>query len=81
MSNNGSVPGFAGGFIIGVAIGLVAALLLTPKSGKEIRELIRGKAADIPETIREHTADRKKVYRETWKTHKGQHKLDDSYFD
>ena len=81
MANNNSGPGLISGFVIGAAIGLVAAILLTPKSGKEIRELLRGKAADIPETIKEHTADRKKVYRETWKVHKGQHKLDEAYFD
>lgn len=72
---------FAIGIIIGAVVGFATALLVTPLSGKEIREVLKDKAADIPETIKQHTANREKVYRKTWKAHKGQHKLNESYFD
>ena len=81
MAGNDPVPGIAIGFIVGAAIGLAAALLLAPKSGKQIRELLKDKATDIPETIRGRTADREKVYKKTWETRKGQPKLGGSYFE
>jgi len=81
MNSDDSGTKFAIGFIIGAAVGLATALLVTPMSGKKIREVLKDKAADIPETIKQHTANREKVYRKTWKARKGQHKLDESYFD
>ena len=81
MSDSNSGLSFVAGVIIGAVAGLAAAILLTPMSGKEIRGILKDKAAYIPETIKEHTADREKVYRKTWETHKGQHKIDETYFD
>lgn len=81
MSNEDSTPGFAIGFVLGATIGLVAALLLAPRSGKETRDMLKDKASDVPETIREHTADREKIYKETWEKRKGQPKVSESYFE
>jgi gas vesicle protein len=81
MADKDSVPGIAIGFIVGAAVGLAAALLLAPKSGKETRELLKDRTTDIPETIREHTANREKVYKQTWHKRKGQSKLSGSYFE
>ena len=81
MASKDSAPGFAIGFIVGAAIGLATAFLFAPKSGKEIRELLKDKATDIPGTIKERTADREKVYKQTWEKRKGQSKLSGSYFE
>jgi len=81
MGDKDSAPGFAIGFTLGAAIGLAVALLLAPRPGKETRELLKGKAADIPETVREHTADRQKVYAETWKKRRGRPKVSNAYYE
>ena len=44
--------GLVGGIIVGVVIGVTAGLLLSPKSGRENREYIRGKVGHIIERIR-----------------------------
>ena len=60
---------------------MALALLFAPKSGKETTELIKNKLSDIPETVKESTADRKKVYAETWKSRKGRPKVSPTYFE
>ncbi len=81
MGDKGSVSGFAIGFTLGTAVGLAVALLLAPRPGKETRELLKDKAASIPETVREHTADREKVYTETWRQRRGQPKVGNAYYE
>ena len=81
MSNNDSGSRFAIGFTLGIAIGVALGFLFTPKSGKETRDLLKDKAADVSETARELTADRRKVYTETWKKRKGQPKVSNTYFE
>lgn len=81
MGTDKSTVGLTIGFVLGAAIGLALALLLTPKSGKQTRELIKGQVAEIPSTIQEQAADRKKVYKETWESRKGQPKISPSYFE
>ncbi|MBM3120366.1 MAG: YtxH domain-containing protein [Chloroflexi bacterium] len=81
MSNRDSGSGFAIGFTLGIAIGLALGFLFTPRSGKETRELLKDKAADVSETAKELTADRKKVYTKTWKKRRGQPKVSESYFE
>lgn len=81
MGNTDSVPGFGIGFALGAVIGLAVAFLLAPRPGKQTRELLKDKAADIPETVRQITADREKVYTETWRKRKGQPKVGDAYFE
>jgi gas vesicle protein len=50
-----------GSLLIGVAIGAVVggvtALLLAPKSGKETQEMIRGKAVETQEMLKERYSD------------------------
>ncbi len=81
MSNRDSGSGFAIGLTVGIAIGLVLGLLFTPRSGKETRELVKDKASDVSETAKDLTADRRKVYTETWKKRRGQPKVSGSYFE
>lgn len=81
MSTRNSTTGLVIGFILGTSVGLALALLLTPKSGKQTREIVRDKATEIPTTIREQTADRKKVYKETWETRKDQPLISQEYFE
>jgi gas vesicle protein len=81
MSNSDSGSKFAIGFTVGLALGVALGFLFTPRSGKETRELLKDKAADVSETARDLTADRRKVYTETWKKRRGQPKVSDTYFE
>jgi gas vesicle protein len=58
-----------GAFIMGLGIGLlggaIISLLLAPRSGKETRDMLADKISDIGGTVKEYTADREKVYKET----------------
>lgn len=81
MSDKNSGPGFGIGFILGIAVGAAIGLLLTPRSGKETRDLLKGKAADVSATVKDLTANRRKVYTETWKKGRGQPKVKPTYFE
>ena len=58
-------------FMIGLSIGLLggfaAAFLLTPKSGRESRELIADRISDVGDRVKEYTASRERIYKDTWK--------------
>ena len=69
---------FAIGFILGMATGLVVALLVAPMSGGDARETLKEKTADVRGKVRdiaddvggkvkEVAGDRKKIYKKTWK--------------
>jgi len=66
-------------FVAGIAAGLIAgaviALVLAPKSGSESRYIIKEKAADIGDRIKEATGDRKQIYTDNWKQQKGRFKI------
>jgi gas vesicle protein len=81
MSNSDSGSRFGIGLILGLAIGVALGFLFTPRSGKETRDLLKDKASDVSETARELTANRRKVYTETWEKRKGQPKISDTYFE
>jgi gas vesicle protein len=81
MSDKNSGPGFGIGLILGIAAGAALGFLFAPRSGKETREMVKGKAADVSETVKDLTADRRKVYTETWKKRRGQPKVSESYFE
>jgi len=81
MSDKNSEPGFGIGLILGIAAGAALGFLFAPRSGKETREMVKGKAADVSETVKDLTADRQKVYTETWKKRRGQPKVSESYFE
>lgn len=81
MNSKDSGPAFGIGLILGLAVGAALGFLFAPQSGKEIRELVKDKADDVTETVRGLTADRQKVYRETWKKRRGQPKISETYFE
>jgi gas vesicle protein len=81
MSDKNSGPGFGIGLILGIAAGAALGFLFAPRSGKETREMVKGKAADVSATVKDLTADRQKVYTETWKKRRGQPKVSESYFE
>jgi gas vesicle protein len=81
MSDKNSGPGFGIGLIFGLAVGAALGFLFAPRAGKETREMVKDKAADVSETVKDLTADRQKVYTETWKKRRGQPKVSESYFE
>lgn len=81
MNGRSSAFGFTIGLILGVTAGAIISLLLAPRSGEETRELVKEKASDISETVRELTTDREKVYKETWRSRKGQPMVSQAYFE
>jgi gas vesicle protein len=81
MSDKNSGPGFGIGLILGIAVGAAIGFLFAPRSGKETRELVKGKAAEVSASVKDLTADRQKVYTESWKTRKGQPKVKPTYFE
>jgi gas vesicle protein len=81
MSNSNSGARFGIGLILGLAVGAALGFLFAPQTGKETRELVKDKAADVSETVKDLTADRRKVYTETWKKRRGQPKVNESYFE
>jgi gas vesicle protein len=81
MSNSDSGARFGIGLILGLAVGVALGFLFAPRTGKETRGLIKNKTADVSETVKDLTADRQKVYTETWKKRRGQPKVSESYFE
>jgi gas vesicle protein len=81
MSNSDSGARFGIGLILGLAVGVALGFLFAPRTGKETRELVKDKAADVSETVKDLTADRRKVYTKTWKKRRGQPKVSKSYFE
>ena len=51
------IGGMFMGILIGAVIGGVAALLLAPKSGKETRDIIRGKAVEAQQVVQSKVED------------------------
>jgi gas vesicle protein len=58
---------FAMGMGFGFLAGVVIALLITPQSGQQSRDLIADKISDVGGRVKEVTASREKIYKETWK--------------
>jgi gas vesicle protein len=81
MNNKDSGPGFGIGLILGLAVGAALGFLFAPRSGKETRGLVKDKADDVSGTVKDLTADRRKVYKETWKKRRGQPKISSTYFE
>ncbi len=81
MNGRSSASEFLIGLILGVTAGALISFLLTPRSGREVRELLKEKTSDISETVKELTSDREKVYKETWRSRKGQPKISQAYFE
>ena len=81
MNDSKSGPGFGVGLILGMAIGAALGFLFAPRSGKETRDMVIDKAADVSATVKDLTANRQKVYTETWKRGRGQPKVKPTYFE
>lgn len=59
MSQNNSVKGFLIGFLAGGTIGAIAALLTTPKSGKELRGDIKQKSGEYLDEADKYFTEKK----------------------
>ena len=81
MSDKKSGSGFGLGLILGMALGAALGFLFAPRSGKETRDMMKGKADDVSATMKDITADRKKVYTNTWRNRKGQSGVKPTYFE
>lgn len=81
MNGKSSTSEFVIGLILGVVAGAIISLVLAPRSGKETIGLAKEKAADISDKVKELTADREKVYKETWKTRKRRPGVSEAYFE
>ena len=81
MNNKDSGPAFGMGLILGLAVGAALGFLFAPRSGEETRELVKDKADDVSGTVKDLTANRRKVYKETWKKRRGQPKVSETYFE
>ena len=81
MNSKDSGPAFGIGLILGLAVGAALGFLFAPQSGKETREFVKDRADDVSETVKNLTADRRKVYSETWKKRRGQPKVSETYFE
>ena len=53
--NKDHVIGFGIGLLSGAVIGGVIALLFAPKTGKETRQLIKDKAIEVADAVKEKT--------------------------
>jgi gas vesicle protein len=60
MANDNSGANFLVGFFVGAAMGVMGALLLTPKSGKEMRETL----ADEGRRLRDRAVEESRRMRE-----------------
>jgi gas vesicle protein len=56
MSDSSHRGAFVFGLILGAASGALAALLMTPKSGQEIREQIKGQTSPVQERLSSATS-------------------------
>ena len=67
MEENNKISFFMIGLGVGLLGGFLAAFLLTPKSGQQTRDLIADRMSDVGDRVKEYTASREKVYKDTWK--------------
>jgi len=81
MSERRSGQSFGAGVLVGVVVGAIIGILLAPRSGKETRDIMKDKADDVSASVKDFTADRRKVYTETWKNRGGRPKMKPSYFE
>jgi gas vesicle protein len=51
-----NLTAFGIGLVAGLVIGGAVALLYAPKTGKETRELIKGKATEVVDEVKEKTS-------------------------
>ncbi len=56
-SSGGDPAGYLGWFFMGALLGAAAALLLTPKTGQEARELLRERGGDFAKRAQEYAKE------------------------
>lgn len=56
-SSGSDAAGYLGWFFLGALVGAAAALLLTPKTGQEARELLREKGGDFTKRAQEYAKE------------------------
>jgi gas vesicle protein len=81
MNDNKWGPEFGIGLIVGVAVGALLGFVFAPRAGKETVEMIKDTADDVSATVKDLTANRRKVYTKTWKGSKGQPRVKPTYFE
>jgi len=57
VMNKDHAIGFGIGLFVGAVIGGVIALLYAPKTGKETRQLIKDKATEVVDAVKEKTTE------------------------
>jgi gas vesicle protein len=67
MEDNNKWSFLVMGIGFGIITGLAVAFMLTPKSGQRSRELISDRISDVGDRVKEVTASREKIYKQTWK--------------
>src|SRR3989440_7643695 len=55
--DRGNAAGYLGWFFVGAALGAAAALLLTPKTGQETRELLTQGSGDVAKKAQEFATE------------------------
>lgn len=55
--SGGDPAGYLGWFFLGALMGAAAALLLTPRTGEETRELLRERSGDFAKRAQEYAKD------------------------
>ena len=55
-----SGTGFGIGFVAGAVIGLAIGMLYAPRAGRETREILKEKAVDLAEKVKEGASEAKK---------------------
>ncbi len=68
------LPGLTAGIILGAAIGVAIGFLFAPISGREVRNVFKERASDVPEIFKETLGNRKKMYVQSWKGQQGESK-------
>lgn len=56
-SSGGDAAGYLGWFFLGAMLGAAAALLLTPRTGKETREVLRERGGEFAKRAQDYVKD------------------------
>lgn len=71
----GKLAGFVGGMALGTAIGLGAAVLLTPQSGKDFQALLKSRREDAIASTKQEMMERERELRAELEAKKNARKI------